>query len=357
MLGRPSRRTRVGSIAASAAIAATALTGASFATAEGLTAAVVSETPQRHLDPGALPRGANPQLPYLVGDQIRDGTNRVNVAPQPSHLNLWETASGYLLLDQLRINGRTRLTAYQRDGSSDVIARGGPWLSVVVSPDKRRVAVTRSGGPSVVTIVNPTTGREIATRTFRGAEAVGVDDSKVVLNRLGDRSRVSVSWRYERDTTRRITGRAVQDTDLLQRILVFSAVGDGGGEGCARIARSYDISKTLWRACRYEPTDWSRDGDHALATWDYFDMAGTDRWLVMNGRTGAEQGRIYGRFDWVAVWEDNSHFLTMAQGDDGDRAIIRCNVRGGCERASRIWDGRINQDSYYTAPPALIAEN
>ncbi len=60
-----------------------------------------------------------------MGDQIRDGAMRINVAPQPNHLSLWETATGYLLLDQLKSNYRTRLTAYQRDGSSEVIARGG----------------------------------------------------------------------------------------------------------------------------------------------------------------------------------------------------------------------------------------
>lgn len=143
MLGHLSRRTRVGSIAASAALAATALTGTSFATADALTTAVAAKTPHRHLDPGALPRGANPQIPYLVGDQIRDGAIRIDVAPRPNHLGLWETATGYLLLDQLKSNYRTRLTAYHQDGSSEVIARGGPWLSVVVSPDKRRVAVTK----------------------------------------------------------------------------------------------------------------------------------------------------------------------------------------------------------------------
>ncbi len=218
--------------------------------------------------------------------------------------------------------------------------------------------MTKSGGPSVVTVVNPRTGREIASRSFRYAEPVGVDGSKVVLNRRGPNSAmVSAAWRYERDTVKRISGRTLLDSDLLQRIFVFRGLGDGGGQGCARVARSFDISRTLWRACRYEPSDWSRNGDHALATWDYFDMAGTDRWLVTNGRTGDKQGRITGRFDWVAVWEDNSHFLTMAQADDGDQAIIRCNVRGNCERASRLWDGQINQDYYYTAPPALIAEN
>jgi hypothetical protein len=254
-----------------------------------------------------------------------------------------------------------RLTAYDRDGSSYVVARGS-WLTVVVSPDKRRVVVTddvRGGlGPFVVTVVNPTTGRELGSRSFRYADAVGVDDTKVVLNRLtADHDIVSAAWRYERDTLTRISGRRVQDTDLLQRIFVFAGIGDGGGQGCARITRSYDISRTLWRPCRYEPSDWSRDGDHALATWDYFDVAGTDRWLVANGRTGDKQRWIFGRLAWVAVWEDNDHFLTMAQGDDGDRAIIRCSVQGPCERASRLWDGRINEDLYYTAPPALLAQN
>ncbi len=311
------------------------------------------------LDPGSLERGADPSLPYLVNDQIRDGDIRINVASQPNHLSLWETAGGYLLLDQLFSTGQMRLTAYDRDGESRVIA-SGEILDVVVSEDKRRIAVVddlNGGlGPFAVKVVNPTTGNEFGARHFGYADAIALDGERVFLNRRDGGDIVSGTWKYETNVVKTLAQRQLLDADLRQRILVFAGIGSGGGEGCARVTWMGE-SQALWRACQFEPVDWSRDGRHALATWDYFDMAGTDRWLTVDGRNGERTGRVSGRLDWIAVWESNNRFLTIAQGDDGQTAIVRCTVGGACERASRTWDRPVVPDLYYNAPPVLIAEN
>lgn len=76
----------------------------------------------------------------------------------------------------------------------------------------------------------------------------------------------------------------------------------------------------------------------------------------MGDPSGRRLGQVDGRLDWnSAIWEDDTHFLTLAQGDSGKAAIIRCTVTGSCERASRMWSRPVEEHAYYTAPPVLLA--
>jgi hypothetical protein len=63
---------------------------------------------------------------------------------------------------------------------------------------------------------------------------------------------------------------------------------------------------------------------------------------------------ITGRLDWTATWEDDHHFLTLAQSDSGRAAIIRCDLSGDCERASRLWSVPVPADLYYAPPPVVL---
>lgn len=57
------------------------------------------------------------------------------------------------------------------------------------------------------------------------------------------------------------------------------------------------------------------------------------------------------------MWEDDAHFLTLAQSDAGRAAIIRCDLTGSCERASRLWDVPVPPDPslFYASPPVVLA--
>jgi hypothetical protein len=78
---------------------------------------------------------------------------------------------------------------------------------------------------------------------------------------------------------------------------------------------------------------------------------------VVDGTTGQRRATIHGRLDWEAVWEDDTHFLTLAQSDAGRAAIIRCDLTGSCERASRLWDVPVPAEPslYYASPPVVLA--
>lgn len=331
------------------------------ACAAALLTAVPAEADISHLDPASLPRGADPAVAYLVGDTIRDGTRQVPATTRGEHDTLWVVAGGYLLRDHdVGARRLVRVVFVSQTGERRVVARSRDLIDVEVSASGRRIAVQvpldRTGQRSVVTVSRPRSGRVVAQREFRLATLAAVTDHRVLLGRrVGWRDPATVWWNHDRDSLRRIANQAAIDADVRHDRVVFdrSAVG----EFCNRVALLTRPAETLWRSCRIYPHQWSPDGAHAIATHTYFDAAGTDRWWVVDGRTGDRQARITGRLDWNAVWEDDRHFLTTAQSDAGKAAVIRCNLAGACERASQIWDVPVPSEPsvFYAPPPVLLA--
>lgn len=311
------------------------------------------------LDPSAMERGGNPAITYLVRNTIRDGALRV---PATSGVDaLWDAARGYVVQDFRRGEPERnvyRLTFVGRDGEKKVLARAAS--SAAVSENGRRAAWSRVegryGAQSVVTVVNPATGKIIETRRFpAGARVVAVTGKRVLVSRLFTTSDGTLVWNHGRGTLRQIAAQSAVSADIRNDRLVLDVPRDA--PACVRVARFSRPGQTLWASCRWYPHAWSPNGDRALATHTYFDAAGTDRWLVVNGTTGTRQDRITGRLDWDVAWEDDGHFLTMAQGEDGKAAVIRCDVSGACERASRLWDiGLPEQSVFYDGPPVVLSE-
>ena len=315
------------------------------------------------LDPAALSRGADPGVVHLVRDTIHDGVLRVPATERGRHEGLWVVAGGYLLRDY--DVGRPRhvvVTFVDPSGTRRVVARSQDWIDVRVSPSGRHVAVEHATGPgllrSVVTVSETATGHVLASRTIRLGTLAAVTDHRVLL---GKRARwhdpATLWWNYDRDRTWRLYDEAALDADPAHDTVVFDRTDLG--EFCNRVAVLSRPARTLWRSCAAYPHQWSPDGTRALASWTYFDAAGTDRWWVLDGRTGARLSTVTGRLDWDAAWEDDTHFLTLAQSAAGRAAIVRCDLSGTCERASRLWDVPLPEEPslYYAPPPVVLAEN
>ena len=315
------------------------------------------------VDPAALPRGADPAVVHLVRDTIRDGDLRVPATERGRHQALWVVAGGYLVRDY-NVGHPHHVVVVHIDPSGErrVVARARDWIDVAVSPSGQRIAVRRSSGSSglrsVITVSEAASGRVVAARTLRLGTLAAVTDHRVLI---GKRARwhdpATLWWSYERDRTWRLYDRAALAADPEHDTVVFAGTGDVG-DFCTRVAVLSDPAHTLWRRCDTYPHQWSPDGSLALATHAYFDAAGTDRWWVIDGRTGVRRSTITGRLDWDAVWEDDGHFLTLAQSDAGRAAIIRCDLTGTCERASRIWRVPVPSEPslYYASPPVVLAE-
>lgn len=313
-----------------------------------------------HVDPASLDRGAAPRVAYLVGDTIHDGDRSIRVPRASAHQDFWTSANGYVVTDRVqRERFAHRITAVSKSGERKVIGRLD-WLdSSAMSPRGTRMAWADAKGdlgePVVVTVVDPHTGAVKARRSFERAEVVAVTGSRVLLTKPGYRRALKTWWwDYRSNTLRKISDQYAKRADVRNDRVVFAV---GTGATCHRVARLSRPGGTLWRSCGITPHAWSPDGERALSTHIYFDVPGTDRWVVVDGRTGDKGSRVNGRLDWDVTWESNRHFLTMAQGDDGNAAIIRCTPTGSCERASRVWDLEIDPDAYYVAPPVLLPHN
>ncbi|HEU5037598.1 MAG TPA: hypothetical protein VFT70_11370 [Nocardioides sp.] len=314
------------------------------------------------IDPAALPRGADPTVAYLVRDTIHDGDLRVPATQRGRHDVLWQVAGGYLVRDyNVGHPHRILVTFIDPAGERRVVARSRDWIDVAVSASGTRVAIRRSAGPdllrSVVTVSDAATGRVVASRSLRQVNLAAVTHSRVLL---GKRARwhhpATLWWNYRQDRMWRWYDQAALGADVRHDKVVLDRTDVG--EFCIRVAVLSRPAHTLWQTCDRFPHQWSPDGTRALATHTYFDAAGTDRWWVVDGMTGARQGTIAGRLDWHAVWEDDQHYLTLAQGDEGGAAIIRCDLGGTCERASRVWDVPVPSEPslYYAPPPVVLAD-
>lgn len=314
-----------------------------------------------HLDPAALTRGADPSVVRIVGDTIRDGSLAVHATTRGEHQALWVAAGGYVVRDY-NVGPRrlTRVVYIGRTGERRLIARSREWVDVAVSPSGRRVAVRRTssatGLRSVITVSRATTGRVLAHRELRLATLVAVTDHRVLIGmRVHWHHPATVWWNIERNTLTRLYHQAALAADVPHDKVVFDRTPVG--EFCTRVAVLSRPARTLWHSCGMFPHQWSPDGRHALATYAYFDAAGTDRWWVITGRTAHRQATVIGRLDWNAVWEGNGHFLTLAQSDAGKAAIVRCDLTGSCERASRLWNVPLPSEPslYYAPPPVVLA--
>lgn len=315
------------------------------------------------IDPAALPRGADPAVVTLVRDTIRDGAQRVPATKRGEHQALWVVAGGYVVRDY-NVGKRhlVRVVFISRSGGRREIARSRDWIPVAVAPGGRRLAFQRSSGPAlqraVITVESPRSGHVVASREFRLGNLVAVTARRVLLGRrLHWHHPATVWWNYRRASVRRLYHQAAIGADVRHDKVVFST--SSVGDFCNRVAALSRPARTLWRSCAIYPHQWSPDGRRAIATHTYFDAAGTDRWWVIDGRTAKRQAMIAGRLDWGAVWEDDQHFLTLAQGDTGKAAVIRCDLTGSCERASRLWDVPVPPDPsvYYAPPPVVLAQN
>jgi hypothetical protein len=326
--------------------------------------ALLAQAPARAsvdpIEPASLARGADPQVAYLVHDVIRDGDLRIPVSRNGMHAALWEVAGGYVVRDvNVAPGGRSRLTFVSDTGQRREIARSQGWLTVAVSADGRRVAYQQTLSPTgeltVVTVEKPRSGRVLARHRFRLAVLVALDSERVLLGmRTNWRDPASVWWHYRSGRTQRWYDQAAVMADIPHNRVVFD--WQTAGEFCTRVAALSHPRHTLWRSCRMMPHQWSPDGTRALATHAYFDARGTTRWWVIGGSSSERELAVAGRLDWHAVWEDDAHFLTLAQGEDGMAAIVRCDLTGSCERASRTWQMPLDPDLYYTSPPVTLAQ-
>jgi hypothetical protein len=316
------------------------------------------------VEPADLARGADPGVSYLVHDTIRDGALRIPVTTFGVHVRFWEVRGGYLLQDWVQKHETWRLVFIGKGahlGERRVVGRSPLQMTVAVSPSRTIVAWARGTNelttPTTVSVADPVTGEVVAARAFRWARVLGVTHTRVLLARRGQQPPTTTAWwSFTRHRVTSISTREAVRADLPHQRIVIATGEFDEPAFCIRVAPLAHPARTLWKSCRWAPHTWSPDGAGVLATHTYFDDVGTDRWLTMGADTGQRLGIVTGRLDWEAVWEDDTHFLTLALGDSGKAGIIRCTVAGTCEGASRSWAvGTATYQPNFIPPPVVLA--
>lgn len=335
------------------------------ATVAGLVAATVPATtqaaPGNAVDPASLPRGPDPSVAYMTRNTIHDGDLTVRSWAAGRHLDLWTVARGYVVRSWHQRQGEWVIAFVDRRGTRLVGSSRGD-AGVAVSEDGHRVAWGKGPNeltrPTTVRVANPSTGRVFARRAFPWATVLAVTEHRVLLTRLGMHTpKTTWWWNYEKDRMRKLSDKAAVRADLRHDRVVFAS---GPVDSfCQRVAPLSRPDQTLWRSCSLAAHAWSPDGTRVLATHTYFDDAGTNLWVTFRDPGTERIGRVTGRFDWDAVWEDDQHFLVVAENSTGQAAIVRCTAGGGrCERASRIWEmGPVDYQPNYKAPPVVLPNN
>lgn len=354
-----------------AATAVLALTGAAGAAGVGGAAGATGTAggagaAGTAVEPASLTRGADPAIPYLVHNVIHDGAARVRATLRGVHERLWAVDGGYVVQDRFQQRQVVRLVFVgtgTHAGEKKEIGRSRLMLTAVVSPDGSRIAWTRGPNdltrPTRVTVSDPATGTAAASRTFGWARVLGVTRSAVLLTRRDRHTPPTTIWWNHRTHTRtQVADREAVRADLVHNRIVVATGKFDEPAFCNRVAVLSHPHRGLWRSCSWSPHAWSPDGTRVVATHTYFDDVGTDRWLTLQDRDAQQLGAIRGRLDWSAVWEDDDHFLTLALGDSGQAAVIRCTVTGECERASRLFEvGKATSQPNYIAPPVVLASS
>jgi len=296
------------------------------ATASGSTATVT-------IRPGALPRGANPQVPWVFDGTLFDGSLRVDV-PRNAWL-LGASGSDYLLFrpgDEvsrvLRVapdGTRTRVLEYPAAHQVRLASDGEMLLRFV----QRRVD---GEWRTVVRTHDPATGDLLDRRRFGGiVDVLDADAGHAVLGSWTPRPRTFV-WDLAADSTRLLVRQAGYLADLrADRVGTFTE--DPYLGGCAVLRRLSAPGEVLSTSCKERAAAISPTGRRVATIHILSDGLGP-REVSLRRDTGRRLAdyRVaewFGRID----FESNRALLLEASGRE-KQSVVRCEG-SACERATR----------------------
>ena len=283
--------------------------------------------------PGELPRGANPQVPWVFGGQLYDRSVRVDV-PRNAWL-LGASGDDYLL--QVPGDDRSRVVRVAADGSRTRVLVFPAAHQVTLSTDGAmllRTAQRRVDGDwrTVLHVHDPVTGDVRDRRRFTGVvDVVDADAGRAVLGSWTPRQR-TVLWDVAADTTRRLLRQTGYVADLrADRLGTFTK--DPYLGGCTVLRRLSAPGEVLSKSCDERVAAISPSGRRVATIHILSDGLGprdvsvrrdTGRKLV-----GYRVAEWFGRVD----FESDRALLLEASGRNR-QAVVRCEG-AVCERATR----------------------
>jgi hypothetical protein len=285
--------------------------------------------------PGELPRGENPQVPYLVDGRIVHGDVRVDV-PQNARL-VGAAGEDYLILVPVDDTNRDSLLLVRPDGSTEQLLTARSDSEFVVSEDGTQVVRSRirrvEGKFSTpVRVHDSHTGDRLVSRTFNGGLDVLAAGDRIVLGGWSPKQR-TLWWNATTDATSRILDQVGYLADIgADRLVTYT--DDPYDGGCSVLRSLSKPREVLTRSCSERVTAVSPSGRRVATIHILADGLGP-REVNVRG----DHGRLRARYQ-VAGWfgqvefETNRALLLESTGRQ-KQALVRCDG-ADCERASRL---------------------
>lgn len=283
--------------------------------------------------PGELPRGANPQVPWVFDGTLLHGSVRVDV-PDDSWL-LGASGDDYLLLRPG--NDTSRVVRVAPDGSRTRVLEMPATHQVHLSTDGAtliRTAQRRVEGDwrTVLHVHDPVTGDALDRRRFGGiVDVLDADGGLAVLGSWTPRERTFL-WDLAADTTRRLVRQTGYIADLrADRLGTFTK--DPYLDGCTVLRRLSAPGEVLSTSCDERAAAISPSGRRVATIHILSDGLGP-RDVSVRRDTGRKlvDYRVAGWFGRIDFETDRA-LLLDANGRNRS-AVVRCDG-ATCERATR----------------------
>lgn len=283
--------------------------------------------------PGELPRGANPQIPWVFDDTLLHGSVRVDV-PADTWL-LGTSGTDYLLMKPG--SETSRVVRVAPDGTRTRLLEFPATQQVMVATDGAmliRTAQRRVDGEwrTVLHTHDPVTGDVQDRRRFGGiVDVLDADAGQAVLGSWTPRQR-TLLWDVAADTTRLLARQTGYIADLrADRLGTFTK--DPYLGGCTVLRRLAGPGDVLSTSCDERAAAISPSGRRVATIHILSDGLGPRDVSVRRdtGRKLADYrvGGWFGRID----FESDLALLLDAAGSER-QAVVRCEA-ATCERASR----------------------
>ncbi len=324
-------------VALAAAAAAQPATAAAAPDRAEVASASSVEAPTVTLFPAALPRGADTPLLHMEEEVIVDGALRVPVAgPTPMWL-MGRIGRDYLVTASSADFEHYVVRLVRPNGESRVLQRFGQRTAVTMSADGRHLALATMVRPDTrIRVVRTRSGELVRERLFAsyGAEVSDYGQRRLVITGLRSRT---FWWDPVRDRLRLIVAHPAGADIAADRLVVMVPRPKRPYLFCQQTVRLSEPSDVLWRSCRYIPLAFSPQRGRIAAVDIQSDGIGP--WEVQLRRARGKLVQTYRAPMWFGFveWESERGLFLQPVGRHF-LAAVRCDIGGGCERASRLYD-------------------
>jgi hypothetical protein len=296
-----------------------------------------------------LPRGRDPQVPYLVGRVVRGGAGGPETIPGKADIQQVTRVNGLVLAVVSKGFGTELLKLGPGTGAVERI----PDVSAVVTSTDGALAAystTRIGTQSEAlkggTLYSDNGGMDLQKLdqpAAWGLRVLAVVDGTVYFE-AGDKEGAPSqlhSWKPGATKATRIKVNSPTGISADGKLVVsMGLITDGGS--CSDVTE-IATGKRLWKTCESSIEGFTPDGRTAFGGPAYADGYCSRTASALDALTGVIL-REWSNCFFQTVPEDDQHLLIVADAENGgggdgtgERAILRCNITtGACELATAL---------------------